>query len=72
MRDGPIVEAAPKLPELEKFGHLGRVCSPLCNRFVHRRYARLNVNKEGAWRGFADRQEMRFCRTSNECGKYRG
>ena len=23
MRDGPIVEAAPKLPELEKFGHLG-------------------------------------------------
>ncbi len=23
MRDGLIVEAAPQLPELEKFGHLG-------------------------------------------------
>jgi hypothetical protein len=36
------------------------------------RYARLNVDEEGAWRGFADRQEMRFRRTLKECGKYRG
>jgi hypothetical protein len=39
MRDGLIVEAAPQLPELEKFGHLGPRCvaaavQPVCTSTI--------------------------------------
>ena len=43
--------------------------APLRHRFIHRRCERLDVGEEGARWGLADRQEMRFHRAFDECGK---
>jgi hypothetical protein len=73
MRDCCIVKAAPQLSELERFALFGSDAqAPLRYSFILKRYARFDVGEEGSRWGLADRQQMRFRRAFDECGKYRG
>ena len=56
-----MVAATPQLLEIERFSHI----SPdgqrrHSRRFVHRRYALLDIGEKSSRCGFADCKEMRF------------